>query len=116
MNFVDAAMNAARFKEERDAAEVRREQSTMHAMILERGLAECYRLTGSDPDGDSDAHLAKEAVQAVKELREEHDAETESLEKDATEWEDRALTAESALMDLEASLDKKAEANKEVKP
>lgn len=40
---------------------------------LEAQLAECYRISGADPDGDSDSHLAKHAVQAVRELREESD-------------------------------------------
>lgn len=60
-------------------------------------LAQCYRLTGSDPDGDSDAHLARHAVQAVKELREEADR--------AGEWEERAFKAEARAVDLEAQWD-----------
>lgn len=56
-------------------------------------LAQCYHLTGSDPDGDSDAHLARHAVQAVKELREEADR--------AGEWEERAIKAETALAERE---------------
>jgi len=51
------------------------EAETRRWMIreLEGRLAECYRLTGSDPDGDSDSMLANLAVAAVKELREEGD-------------------------------------------
>lgn len=37
-------------------------------------LAECYRLTGADPDGDEDWRLAPHAVAEVKRLREESDA------------------------------------------
>jgi len=59
---------------------------------LERDLAECYRLTGSDPDGDSDRHLARHAVRAVRELREENGR--------IGEWEDRAFEAERALQEL----------------
>lgn len=41
---------------------------------LTRELAECYRLTGADPDGNEDWRLAKEAVIAVRELRHDYDA------------------------------------------
>lgn len=44
---------------------------------LTRALAKCYRLSGADPDGDEDAMLARHAVQAVRELREESDANGE---------------------------------------
>jgi hypothetical protein len=40
---------------------------------LESQLAECYRLTGADPDGDSDACLAEFAVDEVRRMREEND-------------------------------------------
>lgn len=40
---------------------------------LENQLAECYRLSGADPDGDDDAMLAKSAVAEVKELRARYD-------------------------------------------
>ncbi len=36
-------------------------------------LAECYRLTGADPDGNEDWRLAAEAVREVKRLRGDHD-------------------------------------------
>jgi DNA repair exonuclease SbcCD ATPase subunit len=39
----------------------------------ESQLAECYRLTGADPDGDEDWRLAPFAVQEVKRFREESD-------------------------------------------
>ncbi len=38
-------------------------------------LAECYRLTGADPDGDEDWRLAQHAVEEVKRLREELDCQ-----------------------------------------
>jgi len=37
-------------------------------------LAECYRLTGADPDGNEDWRLAPHAVAEVRRLRAEHDA------------------------------------------
>ena len=40
---------------------------------MEASLAECYRLTGADPDGDPDHWLAPHAVREVKRLREERD-------------------------------------------
>ena len=36
-------------------------------------LAECYRLSGADPDGNEDWRLAPYAVEAVRELREDYD-------------------------------------------
>lgn len=43
-------------------------------------LAECYRLTGADPDGDSDSMLAKFAVEEVRRLREKFDQLSERTE------------------------------------
>lgn len=48
---------------------------------LQAQLAECYRASGADPDGDSDAHLAKGAVQAVRELRKECREEAERADR-----------------------------------
>lgn len=39
----------------------------------QRRLAECYRLTGADPDGNEDWRLADAAVEEVRRLRAEHD-------------------------------------------
>lgn len=36
-------------------------------------LAECFRLSGADPDGNADWRLAPRAVREVRRLREEHD-------------------------------------------
>lgn len=41
---------------------------------LRSDLAECYRLTGADPDGNEDWRLAPHAVSEVKRLRAEEDA------------------------------------------
>jgi hypothetical protein len=41
---------------------------------LESQLAECYRLTGADPDGNEDWRLAQHAVSEVRDLRRDHDA------------------------------------------
>lgn len=40
---------------------------------LQGDLAECYRLSGADPDGDSDEHLARYAVAEVRRWRREFD-------------------------------------------
>lgn len=40
---------------------------------LQRDLAECYRLTGADPDGNEDWRLAKDAVEEVRRMRQEVD-------------------------------------------
>jgi hypothetical protein len=68
---------------------------------LQADLAECYRLTGSDPDGAPDSMLAKHAVQAVRELREECDQREDSglqvekllsaVEAHAAEWDESYL-------------------------
>ena len=57
------------------------EQERGHADVLAQKLdmafcrlAECYRLTGADPDGNSDARLAPYAVDEVRRLRHDHDA------------------------------------------
>jgi hypothetical protein len=55
------------------------------ATALERqiaDLAECYRMTGADPDSNEDWRLAGEAVQAVAELRELYDELTIGLTED----------------------------------
>lgn len=45
---------------------------------LEHDLAECYRLTGADPDGNEDWRLAAHAVEAVREFRQEYDEASDS--------------------------------------
>jgi hypothetical protein len=62
---------------------------------LTADLAECYRLTGADPDGNDDAHLARKAVGAVKRLRAESDHEGEKSE----EWERCYRALETAAKD-----------------
>lgn len=52
---------------------------TIESLIA--ALAQCYRLTGADPDGDEDWRLAPHAVEEVKRLRAEHDALEAELEK-----------------------------------
>lgn len=44
------------------------------ATLAQAQLAECFRLTGADPDGASDEHLAGYAIQEVARLRQEADA------------------------------------------
>lgn len=47
---------------------------------LQKELAECYRLTGADPDGNEDWILAGHAVEEVRRLRDEHDAIEDQLD------------------------------------
>lgn len=46
---------------------------------LEAQLAECYRLSGADPDGNEDWRLAPQAVEEVRRLRQESDEADQSL-------------------------------------
>lgn len=52
-----------------------------YIMQLKGQLAECYRLSGADPDGNEDWRLAPSAVAEVKRLREDYDALLDSNEK-----------------------------------
>jgi hypothetical protein len=81
-------------KIEAEQRRIERDDALARAEKAEAQLAECYRLTGSDPDGDSDSMLAREAVQAVRELRGENER--------VGEWEDRAVRAEAQLATLRA--------------
>lgn len=64
--------------EERDALRAERDRSVEH-------LAECYRLTGADSDGDSDSMLAAEAVEEVARMRKELD-QAEAKLAQVQEW------------------------------
>lgn len=46
--------------------------------FLEGQLAQCYKLTGADPDGNEDWRLAPHAVEEVRRLRNEYDILTGS--------------------------------------
>ena len=66
------------FDEPIDASEVRALVAEVRRLRAERrrhvaALAECYRLTGADPDGHSDRALAPYAVREVGRLRDELD-------------------------------------------
>jgi hypothetical protein len=72
---------------------------------FEKDLAECYRLSGADPDGDEDCKLAPHAVTEVKRMREEFDtaqAENEELQSkyDAAYGIIRGLEKENAELRL----------------
>lgn len=77
------------------------------ATRLRSDLAECYRLTGADPDGNDDWMLATHAVQAVKELRAEVDeledeverleAQSSGIEGIGIEWMRRADAADRVI-------------------
>jgi hypothetical protein len=49
--------------------------------VCQQELAECYRLTGADPDGNTDAALAPYAVAEVKRMREELEQEIDRVER-----------------------------------
>lgn len=61
------------------AAEIERlrEARTEHIAML----AECYRLSGADTDGDEDWRFAPRAVEAVRELRTDYDEACEADDK-----------------------------------
>jgi hypothetical protein len=44
-----------------------------------KNLAACYRISGADPDSNEDWRLSEHAVQAVTELRSDHDSGTYTL-------------------------------------
>ena len=48
---------------------------------LKTMLADCYRATGEDPDGNEDWRLAEHAVSAVLRLRNEADELGEALDR-----------------------------------
>lgn len=60
---------------------------------LERDLAECYRLSGADPDGNEDWRLAPRAVEAVRELRKDYDDHLD-------ECDERLIYLEGVIEDL----------------
>lgn len=70
------------------------------AKRLRSDLAECYRITGADPDGDDDAMLARKAVAAVKRLREESDTEAETADKRIAELEAAVSDAMVVIADM----------------
>lgn len=61
-----------RVEKDRREALARMETTEAEVARLRSDLAECYRITGADPDGDDDA-IARKAVNAVRRLREESD-------------------------------------------
>jgi len=84
----------------RDAEFIAHSRSDVPALVAEVErlrflLAECYRATGADPDGDDDAMLAGKAVDAVRRLRASADHEGEKSE----EWERCYRALEAAARD-----------------
>lgn len=73
----DAAWNARGELAEKEIAELRAKGQIAYwqarCETLTRDLAECYRLSGADPDGDEDWRLAPRAVAAVRQLRADYD-------------------------------------------
>jgi len=80
----------------------------------QRSLAECYRLSGADPDGNEDWRLACDAVAEVRRLRREYD---EMQAKADREWcraenaDAKGILCEEAQLAAEAKL---AEAQQEI--
>jgi chromosome segregation ATPase len=78
---------------------------------LQHDLAECYRLSGADPDGNEDWRLAKDAVAEVKRLREEYDDEVHSANTFENAiigpggWQDITIALEGKLAQLEHGID-----------
>ena len=70
------------------------------AVIEERNtwLAECYRLSGADPDGDEDWRLAPFAVAAVKQLRADHDELCEQVYGSVVDTSQQTIEAAKALI------------------
>lgn len=64
----------------RETAERERDAALARAKRAEADLAECYRLTGADPDGDDDAHLARYAAAEVRRMRTELDEVEDTLD------------------------------------
>ena len=60
-------------------AEERRRKDKAEIERLQGMLAQCYRLSGADPDGDEDWRLAEEAVEEVTRMRREFDELKERL-------------------------------------
>src|ERR1700744_1064084 len=56
-------------------------QLQIELLAAQKDLAECYRLSGADPDGDEDWRLAAHAVNEVKRLRAESDEADDLLLK-----------------------------------
>lgn len=62
-------------------------------LAAQRDLAECYRLSGADPDGDEDWRLAELAVMEVRQMREEWDAERAQHERELADLRERCAQA-----------------------
>lgn len=70
-------------------------------IALTKDLAECYRQSGADPDGNEDWRLAREAVEEVTQLRKNFD-ETETAMRHA---EDDNTTLRAALRQLQQKIE-----------
>ena len=78
--------DALRDEVEEANAELERRQAKvmkLRAEVAERNawLAECFRLSGADPDGNEDWRLAPSAVAEVRELRDEYDQVCDELQR-----------------------------------
>jgi hypothetical protein len=81
-----------------DAANI--EAAADELETLQAQLAECYRLTGEDPDGAPDSMLAEHAVEAVREMRTLHD-EQGAQELALREKAEQKLSALQEAVDFE---------------
>lgn len=84
-----------------DSVEARERILLARIAELHKDLADCFRLTGADPDGNEDWRLSRDAVKEVAAMRADLDlaeARIAQLEHMWREAEDRALCAEEAAM------------------
>lgn len=89
---------------DRCEAEARAERAEAERDAARKMLAECYRLSGADPDGDGWEHLWQTAVDEVRELRQQHD----EMRRESRADTDKAVAA--ALEARAKELDARAEA------
>jgi len=90
---------------------VSKEAHDLHDALeqAQRSLAECYRLSGADPDGNEDWRLARDAVVEVQRLRREYD---EAQVMAGREWfraenaDAKGILCEEAQLAAEAKLAK----------
>lgn len=71
MSIADSVITDQYAEVAKDIATVPSGDTAMTRAELIAALAECYRLTGADPDGNEDWRLAEDAVKEVRRLRHE---------------------------------------------
>jgi hypothetical protein len=64
-------------------------------------LADCFRMSGADPDGDDDRRLADYALRAVTDLRRDYD--------DVLDWQTKCEKAEALLRECHEALGRRTD-------